>query len=176
MLPSAFDPGSMSAAGAQPLWRRDLCRGLARKLLIFGLAITLVIPASVMVSDLIEDTYQTSIDQTLETAREATREVEDSAGQVEEDQGFLDGLLSKVTESVSGVASGLSEKVGDMVNGFLEALAVMLVTSCVIPLLVLAFFVWLVKTLFNISVPAGNGAISGAKSGSGSQQTKETPL
>lgn len=169
-------PAACLLLALSPFWRRDLCRGLARKLLIFGLAITLVIPASVMVSDLIEDTYQTSIDQTLETAREATGEVEDSAGQVEEDQGFLDGLLSKVTESVSGVASGLSEKVGDMVNGFLEALAVMLVTSCAIPLLVLAFFVWLVKTLFNISVPAGNGAISGAKSGSGSQQTKETPL
>ena len=31
----------------------------------------------------------------------------------------------------------------------LETVAVMLVTSCLIPILVLMFFVWLIKTIFN---------------------------
>ena len=42
-------------------------------------------------------------------------------------------------------------------NRFLEALAVMLVTSCVIPVLVLLFFVWFVKAMFSaplLSPPA----------------------
>ena len=143
-------------------WRRDLCRELARKLLIFGIAIVLVIPVSVKASDLIEDTYRASIEQTLETAKDTTAEVESGVqGAAEEtDQGFLEGLFSKVTDSISGVASGISEKVGDMVNSFLEALAVMLVTSCVIPILVLLFFVWIIKILIGIEIPINYRGLS----------------
>lgn len=41
-------------------WRRESCRRLARKLLTFGIAIVLVIPVSVKISDLIQETYQAS--------------------------------------------------------------------------------------------------------------------
>ena len=43
-----------------------------------------------------------------------------------------------------------------MLNRFVEATAVMVVTTCIIPILVILFFIWVVKTLFivPISVPA----------------------
>lgn len=159
-------PAACLLLAASGFWKRELCRALAWKLLVFGFAIVLVIPASVKVSDLIEQTYEASMEATLAAAKETTAEVEDSLeeGTAETDEGFLAGLISKVTDGISGVASGISEKVGDMVNNFLEALAVMLVTSCGIPLLVLAFFVWLVKMLFHISLPVeALDTISGAK-------------
>ena len=37
-------------------------------------------------------------------------------------------------------------------NRFIEAIAVMLVTSCVIPILVLLFFVWLVKLVLGVNI------------------------
>lgn len=143
----------------------DGLRVLARKLVIFGIAIVLVIPASVKVSNLIEDTYQASIDSTLAAAKETTEDVENSLEESggETDEGFLSGLFSKLTDGISGVASGISEKVGEMVNNFMEALAVMLVTSCAIPILVLVFFAWLVKLLFNVNLPVGSSAASGVK-------------
>ena len=147
-------PAACVLLAAGTFWRREQLRALAARLAVFGLAIVLVIPVSVRVSDLIEDTYQASIQATLERAKETTEAVEDSAGEAEEDQGFWEGLVSKVTEGVAGVASGITEQVSDMVNGFLEALAVLLVTACMIPLLVLAFFVWLVKLLFHVRLPA----------------------
>ena len=151
-------PAACVLLAASAFWRREQLRALAGRLVIFSLAIVLVIPVSVGVSDLIEDTYQASIQAALERAKETTAEVEDNAGETEEDQGLWEGLLSKVTEGVTGVTAGITEKVSDMVNGFLEALAVLLVTACVIPLLVLAFFVWLVKLLFHVRCPAGSGA------------------
>ena len=59
-----------------------------------------------------------------------------------------------MTEGISQAASGLTDRVGQMLNRFLEALAVMLVTSCLIPILVLLFFVWLVKFIWGIDLPA----------------------
>ena len=99
-------------------------RLLAARLTAFGLLIFLVIPASVYVSDLIEDSYQASIEATIETARDAAAELEsesETAGEGE--KGFFSGLISTVTDGVSGI----TDKVGEMVNRFMEALAVMLV-------------------------------------------------
>lgn len=44
-------------------------RKLAAKLAVFGLAISLVVPASVKISDLIGDTYQAQIEATIEDAK-----------------------------------------------------------------------------------------------------------
>ena len=67
----------------------------------------------------------------------------------------MSGLLSKLTEGISAIGSGISEKVGETVNRLVEALAIMLVTACAIPILVLLFFVWLIKTLFSVDLSAG---------------------
>ena len=47
------------------------------------------------------------------------------------------------------------QNVENVLNNFIEALAILLVTSCLIPILVLIFFVWLVKMLLglNIDIP-----------------------
>lgn len=118
---------------------------LAKKLLIFGIAIFLVIPASIKVSDLIETTYQSSIEETIDAAKETTEEI--SAPAESEEQGIFSGIISKVQDGLSGATT----KFEQMLNHFLEALAVMLVTSCVIPIVVLLFFVWLVKLVLGVN-------------------------
>mgnify|MGYP007057860948 FL=1 len=51
--------------------------------------------------------------------------------------------------------STATANVENVLNNFIEALAILLVTSCLIPILVLIFFVWLVKMLLglNIDIP-----------------------
>ena len=140
-------------------FRKELWRELAKKFLLFGLAVYLVIPASVKVSDMIETTYAASIESTIDTAKQATDEMESETGeansksdadtskdgtddsQKESSGGFFSGLFSKVQEGASTATSNV-EKV---LNHFIEALAILLVTSCLIPILVVIFFVWLVK-------------------------------
>ena len=149
-------PAACLLLAAWLLAGRDWLRKAGWKLLVFGLAIVLVIPASVKVSGLIEDTYRLSMEETLRQAKDTTQAVEDSAasGDSQEDQGFLSGLFSKVTEGISQAAGSLADRVGQLLNRFLEALAVTLVTACLIPILVLLFFVWLVKFIWGIDLPA----------------------
>ena len=123
-------------------------RLLAGKLAAFGLLIVLVIPVSLQLSNMIEDTYQASIDATIQSAQDAAEGIEDSAAERGDEPGFWAGLLDGITHAASGAA----DKVGRMANDFLEALAVMLVTSCIIPILVLLSFVWLAKTLLSIQI------------------------
>lgn len=154
------------------LWRKEILRVVAQKFLLFGLAVYLVIPTSVKVADMIETTYASSIESTIETAKQTTDEIESEtgeSGQVDDKSsneksqsdsgsdskenagGFFSGLFNKVQEGVSTATANVE----NVLNNFIEALAILLVTSCLIPILVLIFFVWLVKMLLglNIDIP-----------------------
>lgn len=145
------------------LFRKEACKVLAQKFLLFGLAVYLVIPASVKVSDMIEKTYASSIENTIETAKQATDEIEaETEAQTDGKEGTAD---SEEKENSGGFFSGLFSKVKDgvftattnvenVLNNFIEALAILLVTSCLIPILVLLFFVWLVKMLLGTDFDA----------------------
>ena len=58
-----------------------------------------------------------------------------------------------MTEGITGAATAAVEQLKTVLNRFIEALAVMLVTSCLIPILVLLFFAWLVKLMLGIELP-----------------------
>lgn len=140
-------------------------RQLAAKLAVFGALIFLIIPASVWLSNMIEDTYQASMEQTIDAAKETTAEIETSAAEEDnQEEGFWSGLVSAVTDGVSGVISDVTDKAGEMINNLLEALAVMLVTCCVIPILVLLSFIWFAKIVLAIDIPVDYSGIKGALS------------
>lgn len=122
---------------------------LGIKLAVFGVAACLVVPASVYVSGMIENTYQASIDETIQTAEQTTDAIEDSAAQGENtDANNPLAFLMNVPEELNKLTEGAK----NALNNFIEALAVMIVTSCVIPILVLVFFVWLAKLILGINI------------------------
>lgn len=159
---------------------------LARKLLVFGICIFLVVPSSVKISDLIEHTYQAQIEATLEEAKgteqllensveaeasDNTAESTVSGNQTSQSQQTAENsnlwqkakdALSSAKESVASVVENVTisseelvRKVETSLSHFVEAVAVMLITSCVIPLLVLFVFFWLIKILVDVDLSSG---------------------
>lgn len=168
-------------------------RKLAEKLAVFGIAIFLVVPASVKISDLIGDTYQAQIQETIDEAKntqnvlentgaessttgtETEKSTENTAKTDTESatQDSTDGIFGygsnildmakdalsnakeTVTNAVENVAISseeLVEKVENSLNHFIEAVAVMIITSCVIPMLVLLLFFWMVKIVLDVDL------------------------
>ena len=66
-----------------------------------------------------------------------------------------------MTGGISSAVEGAQESL----NQFIESLAVMLVTSCLIPLLVLLFYFWMAKILLgvNIDIHAAVSTLNPAK-------------
>lgn len=166
-------------------------RKLAAKLAVLGLAISLVVPASVKISDLIGDTYQAQIEATIEDAKNTQSILENSgvvdddtnatettgtdaagtvAGNVQEKEnnnsdsvsnifdwakdaisGAKDSVAN-VVENVTVSTEDLVQKVENSLNHFIEAVAVMIITSCVIPMLVLLLFFWMVKIVLDVDL------------------------
>lgn len=135
-------PAACACLAVGLFWKPELVSRLGCKLALFAVAASLAIPVSIAASDRIYATYEQSIEQTIVSAESFTEETS-QLSQAGGDSGVLATILSKISETVSS----LTRKATAVVNDMLEMLAVMIVTSCVIPILVLLFFVWLVKLL-----------------------------
>lgn len=135
------------------LFRSHVAKQLAAKLAVFGFTIVMVIPASVTISNLIEDTYNSSIQNTIDLALETTEEIEDDVELNAAEEEKNDHIFSDLLATVSDKVSIATDKLENVLNHYLEALAILLVTSCVIPVLVLVFFVWLVKIILGVDIP-----------------------
>lgn len=164
-------------------------RKLAAKLAVFGIAIFLVVPASVKISDLIGDTYQAQIEATIEDAKSTQNILENSdpgndTGETEIGTGTTEAAtantqektnsesgsvsnifdwakdafssakdsVANVVENVTISTEELVQKVENSLNHFIEAVAVMIITSCVIPMLVLLLFFWMVKIVLDVDM------------------------
>ena len=129
-------PAALVLAGVSLFWKPRGLRSLAVKLAVVGVALYLVIPASLTVSNLIDRTFEASVQETVAAAEEFDREGKEAESQ---------GLLGSVLSTLSDGARQIRDKAVKLLNHYLRSLAVMIVTSCVIPLLVLIFLLWVLK-------------------------------
>lgn len=174
---------------------RENMRKLAVKLVTFAVVAFLVIPFSVVISNVIENTYGNTINKTIEEGESLKEELEvfsDKAiddvysgstisnyekAEVEENDtsssengNWIDSIKNNVGSFVSGAKENVSSAIGNVVktvtgkakewidklttqlNNMIDAIAVMIVTTCVIPILVIVFLIWIVKMLFSVNI------------------------
>lgn len=139
------------------LTQKEMLKMLAIKLSVFAVAIFLIVPTSVKVTNLVEATFQESISQTFESAQEIGSESQEA----DEDSNKLWKFIESVGDSVSNVV----ETAKNALSTFVDAVAVLIITTCVIPVVVLLMFVWIIKIIFGLNINTKNivGKISEKK-------------
>lgn len=118
------------------------CRKLAVRLVVLALALYVAIPAAIGLSDFVYRNYETSFASTMESAEQLTQET-NQLTQADGDRNIISSILNQLSET----ALSLSNKAANILSRFVETVAVLIVTSCVLPLLGLAFILWIVKLL-----------------------------
>ena len=128
---------------------------LGVRILLVGIIAVTVVPASVWVTQRIDETYQISISQ---TEPEGSAEESEPAGdESQENKNFWDSIASGAAQLVSNLKDGIksvTDGVVEQVTNLIEGTIVMIVTSCLVPLLVLAVFLWMGHSLMGIDVSA----------------------
>lgn len=143
------------------LSKREFFRALAIKLCIFSAALLLVVPVSVKISEMVEDSYEDSINQVIESAENSAGQIQESMDGTKDPEEAGNGLgkivqnLKNSGDMIAGGTSQMLEYFEKLMSRFVESLAIMLVISCVIPLIVIVFLIWVVKALFHFDVYAG---------------------
>lgn len=132
-------------------------QNVAIKLVAFGLVIFMIVPTSVYISNFIENNYGTSITQTIESAKALENKAEEPKQEEKtEDQSWWNKITNGVSNVVSNIGDGINELIekGKLVlSNFIDAIAILIITTCVIPIAVLFVIVWIIKIIFDITIP-----------------------
>ena len=142
-------------------------RRVATRVLVVAMIGMALVPASVWVSQKVDETYQVSIEQAEQkatSAAEASSSKSEKKSESTENKNVLEQLTegaSSLLTSVTDSAKSMTDEVVQQVTDLIEGVIVMIVTSCVIPLLVLAAFLWLGHVLLGIDISGPTNHLTG---------------
>lgn len=134
-------------------------RRVATRVLVVAMIGMALVPASVWVSQKVDETYRVSIEQAEQKAEDAAEKTETTESKNVLEQ-LTDGASSLVTSVTSG-AKQMTDEIVQQVTDLIEGVIVMIVTSCVIPLLVLVAFLWLGHVLLGIDISGPTNYLTG---------------
>lgn len=118
---------------------------LGEKLTVFSLILFLIVPATVGATNVIKDTHNASIEASTQRTEQAIAKVNGiTSGEVTDWSSLTDAVKDRVTGAISLVK--------EAVGSFTESLAVMLVTSCLLPIAVMVVLILLGGILLNSNV------------------------
>lgn len=120
-----------------------------KKLLILALALIFIIPVSAKVTTHIQETFSESVSQAFDAVHLLADEADSAAG---EDANAFIAFFTSLKDNVVT----LVETAKNMLGIFTDAVAVLLITSCVIPVLTALLFIWIIKMIFAIETPVKN--------------------
>lgn len=151
--------------------RRNI-QNIGTKVLAFGLALFLVVPVSVWVSDNIDNSYEASLLASNTATQEAVNQLNEEINaeeqqQEEEQQGFFEGIANTVQNGFNAITQGAKEALSNLtqqLNNLIDTFAVMIVTSCLIPLIVLALFLKLASIASGIDFGGAGNVMSSVNS------------
>lgn len=147
---------------------------LSLRLMLLGILFWLLVPTSAIVTNMINDTYQeskavgyeiledTGIDEDdVAALEEEMSETEADSGDGESKSIFAVGeALGSLADKIGGTAKSVGKAASDKIDQFqnalnqlIEAVAVMIVTTCVIPIAVLIAFILIMNAVMGLSVP-----------------------
>lgn len=140
LLPGACIAGILYLLVGWPTMRR-----WAYKLCILAVALVLLVPASVGITMLIEETFAESVDATFHAAYHLSEETQ------QQDENGKNGFLAFFGGLKDNI-SALIAKAKSILSILVDAVAVLIITSCVIPALTAGLFLIILRVLFHLPV------------------------
>lgn len=119
---------------------------LAIKIAISGLLFINMIPFSTTVMSLMDDSYHQSVENAFSYLEEIEEEEEENKSNTESN--WFSSIIDNVTDTVKNIGHTAE----NILSIFVDAVAVMLITTCAIPIAVVVCTAWLIKFLFGIDV------------------------
>ena len=131
---------------------KDIFKNFATKLVVLGLAVVFVIPLSTYFTEKVCADYLIYVDETIEEANAGAEKVNEVMASGEEEATIFDKLSDAFQTAIQGV-NDLMAYFENVIKKCVNSIAIMIVTSFVLPLLTLFLFRWLLNELFGWNLP-----------------------
>ena len=134
------------------LTSKEMFKNFAKKLLILGISIIMVIPISTHFTETVCADYLTYVDETIEEADAGANKINELMAEENEDATFFDKLTEAFKTAIRDV-NDLLAYFKNVVKKCVNSVAVMIVTTFVLPMLTMLLFRWLLTELFALHLP-----------------------
>lgn len=138
-------PGACLFTIAFVYTRKECFLPLIKKFVILALTLSMLIPASTFVTTKIEETFLESVEQKMHAASHIVNAAESEEKESNGFFSFFSGLADNVTAMVDAAKN--------ICSTMIDAVAILVITSCIIPMLTLLFFVWIIKVTLSLPIP-----------------------
>lgn len=156
------------------LTEKDVFKNLGKKILILGLSVIMVVPISTHFTETVCSDYLAYVDDTIEEADAGAGKINEIMAEGNEEATFFDKLTDAFKTAINDV-NDLLAYFKNVVKKCINSVAVMIVTTFVLPMLVMLLFRWLLTELFALHLPAPKVSIKLPKELK-KRFTKETDL
>lgn len=167
LMPIGFGLAAIGGFLRKISWK-DFIYRIALKCVISGLLVWALVPSSAWVTNWITDTYE-KVEAVTSDLSDENQAAEDknSDKKAEESQkengdsefsilGTLSDFADQAGDTVKKAGQAVPEKIEEFenaLNQMIEKVAVLIVTTCVIPILVLLAFLWIFKIITGLNLP-----------------------
>ena len=148
MIPAACILGILAI-----VFEKEMFKNFAKKLLILGISVIMVVPISTHFTETVCADYLTYVDETIEEADAGAGKINEIMAEGNEEATFFDKLSDAFKTAISDV-NDLLAYFKNVVKKCVNSVAVMIVTTFVLPMLVMLLFRWLLTELFALHLPA----------------------
>ena len=131
---------------------KEVFKNFAVKLMILGLAVVFVIPISTHFTEKVCADYLIYVDQTIEEANDGADKMNEVMISGEEEESIFDKLSEAFKTAIQGVTD-LLIYFENVIKKCVNSIAIMIVTTFILPLLTMFLFRWLLNELFAWNLP-----------------------
>ena len=132
--------------------KRNLLKGLAVRLCVFGLAVAFVVPCSTHIADIVASDLTAYVNETIEETESGAGKLNEAMESGGEDKTILEKMSDLFQTAIDGV-SDLMLHFQNTIRRCMNSIAILILTNCLMPLLTLFVLKWILGGVFQIAIP-----------------------
>lgn len=132
--------------------KRNLLKGLAVRLCVFGLAVAFVVPCSTHIADIVSSDLTAYVNETIEEMESGAGKLNEAMESGGEDKTILEKMSDLFQTAIDGV-SDLMLHFQNTIRRCMNSIAILILTNCLMPLLTLFVLKWILGGVFQIAIP-----------------------
>lgn len=132
--------------------KKNILKGLAVRLCIFGLAVAFVVPCSTHITNIVASDLTAYVNETIEETENGAGKLNEAMEDSGEDKTIFEKLSDLFHTAVNGV-SDLMLHFQNTIRRCMNSIAILILTNCLMPLLTLFVLKWILGEVFQIAIP-----------------------
>ena len=133
------------------LIKREGLEIIAKKIAALAVAIVLVVPCGTHLANTLGQNYLAYVNETIDNAEQYSSAIGDEL--TESDENESQTLIEKFSDAISSAITSIkdiADNIKVVITKFMNSIAILIVTTCIVPAATFFFLLWIFQQLFSI--------------------------